>query len=147
MTTYLPIVAVRLVREGRLPTGQTALSRPSAARDLLYTYLSDADREHFVVLLLNTKHKFIGVHTAHMGTLNSCPVAGRDMFKAAILANAAAIIVGHNHPSGDPTPSQDDIRLTRQLATSAELLGINLLDHIIIGDDSAYVSLKEQGLF
>lgn len=103
--------------------------------------LSKKTQEHFVVLSLNTKNKVTGVHTLHIGTVNSSIVHPRDVFQRAILNNATSIIICHNHPSGDMTPSQEDIDVTKRIESSGELLGIELLDHIIIGDD--YLSLKE----
>src|SRR5699024_1442792 len=103
--------------------------------------LSKKTQEHFVVLSLNTKNKVTGIHTLHIGTVNSSIVHPRDVFQRAILNNATSIIICHNHPSGDMTPSQEDIDVTKRIESSGELLGIELLDHIIIGD--GYLSLKE----
>lgn len=101
------------------------------------------DRENFVVLLLDTKNKVIGINTVSIGTLNSSLVHPREVFKPAILASAAALILAHNHPSGDPKPSREDIEVTKRLIEAGGLLGIQVLDHIIVGDYC--VSLKEQG--
>ena len=104
------------------------------AYKILQVYLQDADREHLVVLLLNTKYKVIGIHTVGIGTLDKAITSGREVFKAAILGNAAAIILGHNHPSGVSTPSNEDVKLTTMLYDAGKLLGIEVLDHVIIGE-------------
>lgn len=97
------------------------------------------------VLLLTTPLTLIGYHQVSRGSLNQAPMYPREVYKAAILANAASIVLVHNHPSGDPTPSRDDLDLTRRLKDAGELLGIGVLDHIIIGHDGWFISLKEQG--
>ena len=106
--------------------------------------LSKKTQEHFVVLSLNTKNAVIGVHTLHIGTVNSSIVHPRDVFQRAILNNATSIIVCHNHPSGDTKPSQEDIEVTKRIDEAGELLGIELLDHIIIGDGGdGFLSMRE----
>ena len=104
------------------------------------------DREHFVVLLLNQKNRVIGVHTVSVGSLTASVVHPRETFKAAILANAAAIICGHNHPSGDCQPSKEDRAITARLVEGGKLLGIAVLDHVIIGDENKYFSFADEGL-
>jgi len=109
------------------------------------SYLEGADREHFAAILLDTKNGIIGIHTVSIGALNTSIVHPREVFKAAILANAAGIIVSHNHPSGNITPSEDDKAVTQRLRDAGTILGITVLDHIIIGEDG-YFSFKAQGL-
>jgi DNA repair protein RadC len=101
--------------------------------------------EVFIVLCLTTKCHVIAYHEVGRGTLDTVLVNPREVFKAAVLANAAAIVVAHNHPSGDPTPSPDDMDVTRRLAAAGGVLGIAVLDHIIVGD-GRYYSFKEGGL-
>lgn len=101
--------------------------------------------EHLVMFALDTKNKIVGAFDVATGSLNSSIVHPREVFKRALLNNAASIIVAHNHPSGDPTPSSEDINITSRLKECGEILGVKLLDHIIVGDDS-YSSLKEKGL-
>lgn len=101
-------------------------------------------QEHFVVLFLNTKNQVIHRKTIFIGSLNSSIVHPREVFREAVRRAAASIICVHNHPSGDPTPSQEDIYVTRRLVKSGEMIGIEVLDHIIIGNKK-YVSLKEKG--
>jgi len=97
------------------------------------------------VILLDTKNQVIRVETVAVGTLNSSGVEPREVFKNAIRYSAAAVILVHNHPSGDPTPSREDVTLTRRLLQVGELVGIEILDHIIVGDNK-YVSLKAEKL-
>jgi DNA repair protein RadC len=109
-------------------------------------YLLDADREHFVVILLDQKHGVIGINTVSVGSLTASVVNPREVFKPAILANAAAIICGHNHPSGDPQPSREDRAITTKLFDAGKLLGIDVLDHVIIGAEGRYFSFGDAGL-
>jgi len=102
------------------------------------------DREEFRVLLLDAKHHVMGVHTVSIGSLTVSIVHPREVYKAAILANAAAIIGIHNHPSGHPDPSPEDHALTRRLSEAGNILGITLLDHVVIGQTTHY-SFADQG--
>ncbi|HUQ98800.1 MAG TPA: DNA repair protein RadC [Gemmatimonadaceae bacterium] len=120
------------------------LSKPADAAALLMDRLEREPVEVCCLVLLNTKHHVIGIHELSRGTLDSCSVHPREVFKTAILANAAAVIVAHNHPSGDPTPSSDDISLCHRLRECADLIGVELLDFLIIGD-GRYYSFKESG--
>lgn len=106
--------------------------------------LRDSDREHFVAFDLNVRHRIIARRVVAIGTLSSVDVHPREVFKPAITNSAAAMIVVHNHPSGDPEPSRQDIELTRRLREVGELCGIPILDHVIIGSEG-YVSLAERG--
>lgn len=103
-------------------------------------------QEHFVCLYLNTKNQVIHKQTIFIGSLNSSIVHPREVFREALRRSAASIICLHNHPSGDPTPSREDIEVTKRLSECGKLIGIEVLDHIIIGD-KRYVSLKEKGYF
>jgi DNA repair protein RadC len=142
----IPVYRVALVREGSLSQlERPRITEPAAAVRLLSAYLHNADREHLVALFLNTKHRIIGINTVSVGSLTASIVHPREMYKPAILANAAALIVGHNHPSGDPTPSAEDHAITTRLAQVGEALGIRLLDHLILGDDTHWYSFQEAG--
>src|SRR5690625_6845157 len=101
-------------------------------------------QEHFVVLFLPTKNQVIHRKTIFIGSLNSSIVHPREVFREAVRRSAASIICIHNHPSGDPTPSQEDIHVTRRLVESGKIVGIEVLDHLIIGNRK-FVSLKEKG--
>lgn len=118
---------------------------PEDAAKYMMEDLRYLQKEHFVCLFLNTKNHIIGQETLSMGSLNASIVHPREVFRAAIKRSSASIICLHNHPSGDPTPSPEDIQLTKRLIDAGELIGIEVLDHIVIGDQK-FVSLKEQGL-
>ena len=143
----VPIYKISLVREGRVPCYNQQIRSSADASTLLHTYLADVDREHFVVLMLDQKNKIIGINTVSVGSLTASVVHSREVFKPAILSNAAALILAHNHPSGAPQPSQEDRVLTVRLVAAGKLLGISVLDHVIIGDGtSAYFSFADEGL-
>jgi DNA repair protein RadC len=117
---------------------------PENVNDLLREELRYLQKEHFVCLFLNTKNHVIGQETLSMGSLNASIVHPREVFRAAIKRSSAALICVHNHPSGDPTPSPEDIQITHRLVEAGAIIGIEVLDHVIIGDHK-FVSLKEQG--
>jgi len=119
---------------------------PHDVAELLMGRLRFLDREHFLVVLLSARNQPLGVETISVGHLTASLVHPRELFKSAIQKSAAAIILAHNHPSGDPMPSQEDLLLTKRLREGGELLGIEILDHVIFGDNK-YASLKEKGLF
>ncbi len=104
-----------------------------------------ADRGEFLALLLDGKNRMLGFNVVSVGSLTASPAHPREVFKAAILANAAALIVMHNHPSGDPTRSAEDQAITQRLKQAADLLGISFLDHVVI-EDSRYTSFADEGL-
>jgi DNA repair protein RadC len=136
-----PAKAAQLVAAQEL--GRRALAMAPPARIRLATPRSRSV-EHFGAVLLDTKHRVIRTAVVAIGTLNSTVVEPRDVFREAMLGLAAAIVVFHNHPSGDPSPSPDDIALTRRLAAVGELIGIPVVDHLVLGD-ARYCSLKEMG--
>ncbi len=110
------------------------------------SYLCDIKalaQEVFVVITMNTKNRVIQKHLVSIGTVNSALVHPRECYRTAILDGAAALILAHNHPSGDPTPSSEDIKITRQLIRAGEVMGIKVLDHVIVGDTA--LSLREAG--
>ena len=138
-TYRIPRQRVSLVRDGSLQSTwkrfTNAANTFQFAAEQLY---SDADREQFHVLFLDSKNQLIGVNLVSQGSLASATVHPREVFKAAILANSAAIILTHNHPSGDPTPSREDHECTKRLCECGKLLGIKVLDHIVVGQLSHY---------
>lgn len=143
----LPVYRVALVRESDQPMSERVVIRqPQDAARLFYDMLHDKDREHFVILMLDTKNRVIGVNTVSIGILDSALVSPREVFKAAMLCNAASIIVCHNHPSGDPTPSQEDKRVTERLSEAGKILAIELLDHLVIGEAGTFRSIREMGI-
>jgi len=141
----IPIVSVQLVRERTTAAPVRVITSPQDAFHLLGEWLTDRDREHFIVVLLDTRNRVLGLHIASIGTLSASLVHPREVLKPAILANAAAIILAHNHPSGDPDPSHEDLAITSWLKQAGELVGIPVLDHLVLGDGT-FVSVKERGL-
>lgn len=114
----------------------------------LYEFFADLNlevKEHFLAVHLDSKNRVQCLDRVSLGSLNASIVHPREVFKAALLSSAAAIILVHNHPSGDPTPSREDLELTNRLKECGELLGIRVLDHVIVGD-RCYVSLADRGL-
>lgn len=136
-------VRVELVRESE-PMEPIPFRGAADIYALLREEAAVWDRERFVTLILDNKHRLIGVEEVSVGTLTSALVHPREVFKALLLANAAAFAVAHNHPSGDPTPSKEDIEITRRLREAADMLGIRMLDHIVIGRER-YVSFVDDG--
>ena len=119
---------------------------PEEVVNLVRSRLQDKKKEYFLAILLDTRNRPIKVSEISVGSLDSSIVHPREVFKEAISASAASVIFAHNHPSGDPTASEDDIELTKRLAEVGEIMGIDVLDHIVIGDKK-YLSLKREGLF
>lgn len=140
------IVSVKLVKEASILYKNRRIRSPQDSYELFRDYLGDVDREHFVVVCLDTKNQPTNISTVHIGSLNASIVHPREVMKTAILSNAASIICCHPHPSGDPTPSPEDIEVTERLVEVGRIVGIEVIDHIILGDDR-YVSLKEKGYF
>jgi DNA repair protein RadC len=125
---------------------QNFIQSPADAYELINKALKleSSAVERFGILSLNTKNELAGVHVLTIGTLNSVVVHPREIYQAAILNNAASIILFHNHPSGNPEPSKEDIQLTQRIELAGDLMGITMLDHIIIGHES-FCSLREEG--
>ena len=143
----IPGFRIALVREPGVKLAERPQLRvPAEAAPLLAQYFGETDREVFAVALLTIRHRVIGLHTVSVGCLTSSLVHPREVFKPAILAGAAALLLAHNHPSGDPEPSAEDIALTRRLVSAGQLLGIEVLDHLILGESGRYVSLRERGV-
>ena len=136
-------LARRLSRYSDLP--RSAIRSPEDAAGLVMEEMRHLDREHFRAILLNTKNQVITVDNVSVGTLNSSTVHPRELFRNAIKRSAAALILLHNHPSGDPAPSREDIDITGRLVQAGKIVGIEVLDHVIIGDNK-FTSLKAEGL-
>jgi len=113
---------------------------------MLQEFLADTDREHFVILMLDQKNQVIGINTVSIGSLTASVVHPREVYKPAILSNCAALTLGHNHPSSDPQPSKEDRAITQRLKEAGALLGINVLDHLVIGTDGRYFSFADENL-
>lgn len=140
------VISLKIVKEGSILYDVRRLSTPSEAAGLGKRFLEDLDREQVIVCCLDNKNQPVSINVVSVGTLNSSLVHPREVFKTAILSNAASIILFHNHPSGDPEPSQEDINITTRIKDAGLILGIELLDHIIIGSEELFCSLKERNL-
>ncbi len=127
------------------PQERPRISSPGDAASLLMSEMMLLEQEHLRVILLNTRNEVLSMPTIYQGSLNTSVVRVGELFREAVRANAAALIVAHNHPSGDPSPSPEDINVTRQLVKAGRLLDISVLDHIVIGHNR-FVSLKERQL-
>jgi len=126
------------------PDNNYIVRSPEDGANYVMEDMRKLSQEHFVTLFLNTKNQIIHQQTIFIGSLNASIVHPREVFREAVKRSAASIICAHNHPSGDPTPSQEDIHVTRRLVESGKMIGIELLDHLVIGDRK-FVSLKEKG--
>lgn len=137
---------VALVREGSIPVewDKTVREAGDVAR-LMTPLVADLDREAFWVLLLDGKNRVIGINVVAVGSLTACLVHSREVFKPAIVGSAASVVLVHNHPSSDPTPSAEDVTLTRRLRDAGALLGIGVLDHLVVTADGRYRSLADDG--
>lgn len=122
------------------------VSGPEDVAGLCSTQFRGLDREHFWALPLNTKNQLLKAVEVSVGSLNAAIVHPRELFREAVRLSAASVVVVHNHPSGDPSPSAADITLTRRLVKAGDVLGIELLDHVVIGDGGEFVSLRESGV-
>lgn len=143
--TEIQIVSIKMIKESSLYYQYKQIHSPEESEELIRQFIGDIDRETLVLVTLDTKNHPTSISTVSIGSLNSSIVHPREVFKPAILSNSASIIIGHNHPSGDPTPSNEDINITNRIKEGGKILGIELLDHIVIGFDN-YVSFKEEGL-
>ena len=139
------VVQVKLVRERSIMYKERQIRSSKDAYELIFDFLGDVDREHFVVLCLDVKNQPTCIQTVHIGSLNSSIVHPREILKSAILSNSASIIVAHNHPSEITQPSAEDIEVTKRLEKAGHILGISLLDHLVISS-TGYSSLRETGL-
>ena len=138
-------IRVQLVREGTRQEYGKRISSSQDVVELVAPDLNKYDREVFLSLLLNTKNLPIGVEEVSIGCLNSSIIHPRELFKSAVLASASSLILIHNHPSGDPEPSREDLELTKRLVKAGDLMGIKILDHVIIAGES-FISLLDRGL-
>lgn len=138
------IVSLKLVRESSVLYRQRTIRSPKDAYELVQSFVEDADRERFLVVCLDTKNRPTSISECHVGSLNASIAHPREIMKSAVLSNAASVLLVHNHPSGDPTPSPEDIDVTKRISQAGEILGIEVIDHLIVGDGE-FVSLKEKG--
>lgn len=138
------IVSLKMVKESSVLYTNRKIVSPKDAIDLIRVLLEDCDREKLLVCCLNTKNEPTNISTVSVGSLNSSIVHPREVYKTAIISNSASIIIAHNHPSGNTTPSKEDINITERLKQAGKIIGIELIDHLILGYGE-YLSLKEKG--
>jgi len=142
---YIPKVQISMVKEVFISNTAYRCSEDVANSEIADNELRNSDREKFICVHFNVKNQIISYEVVSMGSLTSSIVHPREVFKAAILANAASVLFMHNHPSGDPEPSIDDIEITNRLCKAGNILGFNILDHLIITKDG-YLSFRQKGL-
>ena len=128
-----------------VPDSRPQVRSPGDAANLVMLEMSVLEQEHLRVLLLDTRNRVLEISTVYQGSLNTSLIRVGELFRSAIRRNAAALIVAHNHPSGDPSPSAEDVAVTRQIVSAGKLLDVEVLDHLVIGR-GRFVSLKERGL-
>jgi DNA repair protein RadC len=147
MTTYsVPVYRLKLVRERTQRYALKSCQRDDHAAAIVAALIGDRDCEHIVVIFLNASNDVVGSTIAAIGGRTECSVALRDILKAALVANATSIVIGHNHPSGDPKPSEKDRVFTKRLAQLAADMGVPLLDHVIVTHTGAQFSFMTHGL-
>lgn len=137
------IVSLELVRESSLLYGPRQCLSVQDAYELASPFIEKKDREHLLVIGLNTKNEPTVINIAHIGTVNQSIAVPRDILKPVLLSNGSRLLIAHNHPSGCPEPSKQDMLLTKRVKEAGNLLGIELLDHLIISDGT-YYSFKEE---
>jgi len=149
MSRFVSAYRIGLVRDEHVRFNAQTLNNPTEAQKYIQGMINEMgqpDREQFCVLMLNAKNVTIGMNIVSVGGLSSAPVCPKDVLKPAILANAAALILGHNHPSGDLTPSAADKHITHRIIQAAEIIGIAIHEHLIISmENDGYFSFAEQG--
>lgn len=144
--TNVNFYSVQLVKEkgARYDIDNNISSNKNAAQTIETIFnLSSKPEEHLVLLTLNTKNKITGAFTVHIGAIDTSIVSPASIFQRALLSNASHILIAHNHPSGNPVPSPQDISVTKRISEAGLLLGVKLLDHIIIGENGIHYSLRE----
>ena len=142
------MVQVKVAAYSAQPSGYGTARYLQAPKDIYHTFrerYEKLDREDFLVILLDNKNGRLGYNVVSMGSLTASVVHPREVFKAAVLTNAARLLLIHNHPSGDSTPSKEDIDITKRLKEGGEILGIQILDHVIIGE-GRYFSFADKGM-
>ncbi|MCH4200167.1 MAG: DNA repair protein RadC [Clostridium tyrobutyricum] len=142
--TKIEVVSTKLVKESEF---NLKIERSSDVFKFVNNLIGDKDREHLIILCLSTKNTVNNVSTISIGSLNSSIVHPREVFKIAILSNSASIILAHNHPSGDTEPSEEDLNVTRRIAECGRILGIEVMDHVIVGfNNPFYYSFNDEKL-
>lgn len=145
----LPRYRVTIVRDGGVSMEARSIADGATSARVLRPLIAEQDREYFVALFVDARQRLIGLEVVAVGTLSASLVHPREVFKGAMLAGAAAVIVGHNHPSGDCHPSEEDREVTRRLRRASEILGVPVMDHVIVSSPDkgpGYFSFREHGL-
>lgn len=143
----LNVIRIQAVKDGSIYYEGERITRPAQAAAAFCALVGNPDREVFAVMMLDGKNRIASIHKVSEGSLNQSIVHPREVFKAAILSNAAAIILAHNHPSGDLEPSREDREITRRLKDAGDLMGIRVLDHVICNTDTgSYRAFSEMGI-
>jgi DNA repair protein RadC len=142
----IPIYTLRLVKGRSLALREPTASYGAQAARALQDLIGLTDREHLALLFLNARHAIVGAHIAAIGGASSIPgIEPRTLLRAAVVSCAAAIVIGHNHPSGDPAPSPEDHAFTRAFVTAAQAIGITVVDHIIVTRTARFHSMNDAG--
>lgn len=141
------IVRMQLVKESSFEYSFPRFTTPKDVVDMTYPFFEGCDREMTAVISLNGNGRPIAFQMIGVGTVNACIMSARDIFKHALLSNAVNVIIIHTHPSGIPTPSREDVTVTKKIKDAGTMLGIEVLDHIIIGDRENFTSLREHDLW
>lgn len=141
----IQVVHLQMVKEKQIPYGEKSIGDAKKAAALAKEFLGDVDRECIVVCAADIRMKPTHIQIVGIGAVNYCPVYIPEIFKAALLSNSVRIVLFHNHPSGYCTPSNDDILFTKRVIEPGKLLGIQVLDHIILGEGDDFYSLRESG--
>lgn len=145
MQQYIPLVRLSAVREKSLAYHGEILDSAEKAAKFIQGFLYDTDREYVVACCTDAKLHPVSVEISSIGSLQICPLEPREVFKNAILSNAAYLLLYHTHPSGDSQPSNADVEITKRIKASGELLGIPLVDHIVLGEGKIY-SFRQEGV-
>ena len=145
-TYETPVYRVALVEERTIAVPKKKICSPEDAARIVGEFLRGVDREHFVGLYLDSANQLICIHPVSVGTLNASLVHPREVFKLACIVSAAAVIVAHNHPSGNAEPSREDISVTKQLVEAGKILDIPIHDHLIVTEHNGFMSFAERGL-
>jgi len=138
----VPLLACKVVKERVVRFRSEEIGHDDIAADVARTFIGSADREHMVVFFVNGKNTIVGMHTVAIGVLSSLQTSPREVFRAALLTIAAGVILAHNHPSGDPRPSEEDVEFTDRCVSAGELLGVPLLDHVIVTRNTHYSFMR-----
>jgi len=150
MAVNIQRYSVRLVKEDGSRYNLDKKVRTPEAAHKVFVQVLDLDKrpeEAFAIITLDVRSKLIGVFEVSKGGLNSTIVDPKNVFQKVFLHNAIAVVLGHNHPSGNPTPSKEDIKITKKISAAGEMLNIHVMDHLIIGDEYNFISLREEGVF